>query len=146
MPRKVRQVFTNFSAGELNPLLNARTDAKAYFEGARQCKNWYLLDEGGVMRRPATQFTAELPAESRIIPFIFAEDEVAIVESVKAASDVYSPVSGKIIEVNELLLDNPEIINESPYSDGWFYKIQPDNLDEINELLSPQEYGEVCEE
>mgnify|MGYP000040965020 FL=1 len=75
-----------------------------------------------------------------------AEDEVAIVESVKAASDVYSPVSGKIIEVNELLLDNPETINESPYSDGWFYKIQPDNLDEINELLSPQEYAEVCEE
>ena len=75
-----------------------------------------------------------------------AEDEVAIVESVKAASDVYSPVSGEIIEVNELLLDNPETINESPYSDGWFYKIQPDNLDEINELLSPQEYGEGCEE
>ena len=75
-----------------------------------------------------------------------AEDEVAIDESVKAASDVYSPVSGEIIEVNELLLDNPETINESPYSDGWFYKIQPDNLDEINELLSPQEYGEVCEE
>ena len=75
-----------------------------------------------------------------------AEDEEAIVESVKAASDVYSPISGEIIEVNELLLDNPETINESPYSDGWFYKIQPDNLDEINELLSPQEYGEVCEE
>ena len=75
-----------------------------------------------------------------------AEDEVAIVESVKAASDVYSPISGEIIEVNEILLDNPETINESPYSDGWFYKIQPDNLDEINELLSPEEYGEVCEE
>jgi glycine cleavage system H protein len=75
-----------------------------------------------------------------------AEDEVAIVESVKAASDVYSPVSGEIIEVNELLLDNPETVNESPYSDGWFYKIQPDDLDEINELLSPEEYTEVCEE
>ncbi|MDC0873505.1 glycine cleavage system protein GcvH [Gammaproteobacteria bacterium] len=75
-----------------------------------------------------------------------AEDEVAIVESVKAASDVYSPISGEIIEVNELLIDNPETINESPYSDGWFYKIQPDDLDEINELLSPEEYGEVCEE
>ena len=75
-----------------------------------------------------------------------AEDEVAIVESVKAASDVYSPISGEIIEVNELLLDNPETINESPYSDGWFYKIQPDDLDEINELLSPEEYSEVCEE
>jgi len=75
-----------------------------------------------------------------------AEDEVAIVESVKAASDVYSPVSGEIIEVNELLLDNPETVNESPYSDGWFYKIQPDDLDEISELLSPEEYSEVCEE
>ena len=75
-----------------------------------------------------------------------AEDEVAIVESVKAASDVYSPISGEIIEVNEILLDNPETINESPYSDGWFYKIQPDDLDEINELLSPEEYSEVCEE
>jgi len=75
-----------------------------------------------------------------------AEDEVAIVESVKAASDIYSPVSGEIIEVNELLLDNPETVNESPYSDGWFYKIQPDDLDEINELLSPEEYSEVCEE
>jgi len=75
-----------------------------------------------------------------------AEDEVAIVESVKAASDVYSPVSGEIIAVNELLLDNPETVNESPYSDGWFYKIQPDDLDEINELLSPEEYSEVCEE
>jgi len=75
-----------------------------------------------------------------------AEDEVAIVESVKAASDVYSPISGEIIEVNELLIDNPETINESPYSYGWFYKIQPDDLDEINELLSPEEYGEVCEE
>ena len=75
-----------------------------------------------------------------------AEDEVAIVESVKAASDVYSPVSGEIIEINELLLDNPETVNESPYSDGWFYKVQPDDLDEINELLSPEEYSEVCEE
>jgi len=99
MPRKVRQVFTNFSAGELNPLLNARTDAKAYFEGARQCKNWYLLDEGGVMRRPATQFTAELPAESRIIPFIFAEDEVAIFALSNNRLDVYNS-SGTAIASN----------------------------------------------
>ena len=99
MPRKVRQVFTNFSAGELNPLLNARTDAKAYFEGARQCKNWYLLDEGGVMRRPATQFTAELPAEARIIPFIFAEDEVAIFALSNNRLDVYNS-SGTAIQSN----------------------------------------------
>ena len=77
---------------------------------------------------------------------ISSEDEVAIVESVKAASDVYSPISGEVIEVNELLLDTPETINESPYSDGWFYKIQPDDINELDELLSPDEYGEVCEE
>tara|TARA_R100000231_G_scaffold81721_1_gene62547 strand:- start:803 stop:3016 length:2214 start_codon:yes stop_codon:yes gene_type:complete len=99
MPRKVRQVFTNFSSGELNPLLNARTDAKAYFEGARQCKNWYLLDEGGVMRRPATQFTAELPAEARIIPFIFAEDEVAVFALSNNRLDVYNS-SGTAIASN----------------------------------------------
>ena len=70
MPRKVRQVYTNFSAGEINNLLNARTDAKAYFEGGKQVRNWYLLDEGGVMRRPATEYKATLPAQSRLIPFI----------------------------------------------------------------------------
>ena len=72
MPRKVRQVYTNFSAGELNSNLNARTDARAYFEGAKQCRNWFLLDEGGVMRRPATQFTNTLVGETRIIPFILS--------------------------------------------------------------------------
>ena len=75
-----------------------------------------------------------------------AEDEVAIVESVKAASDVYSPISGEIIEVNEVLLDNPEIINGSPYHEGWFYKLQPSDSEEINELLSPEQYGDICEE
>ena len=74
------------------------------------------------------------------------EDEVAIVESVKAASDVYSPISGEIIEVNEVLLDNPEIINESPYHEGWFYKLQPSDSEEIDELLSPEQYGDICEE
>ena len=77
---------------------------------------------------------------------ISAEDEVAIVESVKAASDVYSPISGEIIEVNEVLLDNPEIINESPYHEGWFYKLQPSDSEEIDELLSPEQYGDICEE
>ena len=75
-----------------------------------------------------------------------AEDEVAIVESVKAASDVYSPISGEIIEVNEVLLDNPEIINESPSHEGWFYKLQPSDSEEIDELLSPEQYGDICEE
>ena len=85
----------------------------------------------------------ELPETGRQIS---AEDEIAIVESVKAASDVYSPISGEIIEINELLIDAPETVNDSPYADGWFVKIQPENIDELNDLLSPDEYGEMCEE
>lgn len=75
-----------------------------------------------------------------------AEDEVAIVESVKAASDVYSPISGEITEVNNQLMDAPEIVNESPYTEGWFYKMRPSDISETNELLSPEQYGNVCEE
>ena len=77
---------------------------------------------------------------------IDAETDAAIVESVKAASDVYSPISGEVTEVNPILEDQPEIINSSPYEDGWFYKMIPSNLGEIENLLSPEDYSEVCED
>ena len=77
---------------------------------------------------------------------IDAESDAAIVESVKAASDVYSPLSGEVIEVNSLLEDQPEVINSSPYEDGWFYKLKPYDMDELNNLLSPEDYSEVCED
>tara|TARA_B100001778_G_scaffold27761_1_gene20256 strand:- start:135 stop:521 length:387 start_codon:yes stop_codon:yes gene_type:complete len=75
-----------------------------------------------------------------------AESDTAIVESVKAASDIYSPLSGEVIEVNSLLEDQPEIINSSPYEDGWFYKLTPSDLSELDNLLSPEDYSEVCED
>ena len=75
-----------------------------------------------------------------------AESDAAIVESVKAASDVYSPISGEVQEVNSLLEDQPEIINSSPYEDGWFYKISPSDLGELDNLLSPEDYSAVCED
>jgi glycine cleavage system H protein len=75
-----------------------------------------------------------------------AESDTAIVESVKAASDIYSPLSGEVIEVNSLLEDQPEIINSSPYEDGWFYKLTPSDLGELDNLLSPEDYSEVCED
>ena len=75
-----------------------------------------------------------------------AESDAAIVESVKAASDVYSPISGEVKEVNPLLEDQPEIINSSPYEDGWFYKVSPSDLDELENLLSPEDYSAVCED
>tara|TARA_B100001113_G_scaffold293475_1_gene250328 strand:- start:299 stop:685 length:387 start_codon:yes stop_codon:yes gene_type:complete len=75
-----------------------------------------------------------------------AENDAAIVESVKAASDIYSPLSGEVIEVNSLLEDQPEIINSSPYEDGWFFKLTPSDMDELDNLLSPEDYSEVCED
>ena len=75
-----------------------------------------------------------------------AESDAAIVESVKAASDVYSPLSGEVIEVNSLLEDQPEIINSSPYEDGWFYKLNPSDMREFDNLLSPEDYSDACED
>ena len=75
-----------------------------------------------------------------------AENDTAIVESVKAASDIYSPLSGEVIEVNSLLEDQPEIINSSPYENGWFFKLTPSDMGELDNLLSPEDYSEVCED
>ena len=74
------------------------------------------------------------------------KDGVAIVESVKAASDVYSPLTGEIVEINEKLSDNPEIINSSPYEDGWFFKVKPQNINELDEMLDSDAYKKVIEE
>ena len=75
-----------------------------------------------------------------------AETDAAIVESVKAASDVYSPLSGEVMEVNSLLEDQPEIINSSPYEDGWFFKLTPSDMSELDNLLSPEDYSDACED
>lgn len=70
----------------------------------------------------------------------------AVVESVKAASDVYPPVSGKVIEVNAALADKPETINEDAYGDGWIFVVEAEEPDQLNELLAPDDYAELLEE
>ena len=70
----------------------------------------------------------------------------AVVESVKAASDVYAPVSGKVVEVNSALSDKPETINEDAYGEGWIFVIEAEELDQLNELLSPDDYAELLED
>ena len=72
-------------------------------------------------------------------------NEAAIVESVKAASDVFSPISGKVKKINQKILDSPEIVNSSPFQEGWFYKIEPSNEDDLSSLLSSEEYLKTCE-
>lgn len=74
-----------------------------------------------------------------------AGEQIAVVESVKAASDVYSPISGKVVEVNAALADKPETINEDAYGEGWMFVVELSNADEVNELLDPDAYAEALE-
>ena len=73
-------------------------------------------------------------------------DVIAIVDSVKASSDVFCPVDGEIIEVNEKLLENPELINQSAFGDGWIIKIKPENSQQFDSLLSKEQYEELIGE
>ncbi len=74
------------------------------------------------------------------------DDSFGVLESVKAVSDTFIPISGKVIEVNEDLIDNPELINNDPYGDGWLIKVDPADDSELDELLSAEEYAEFIEE
>lgn len=79
----------------------------------------------------------ELPEVGAVVE---ADQEIAVVESVKAASDVYAPISGEIVEINEELVDNPELANEDPYGKAWFFKVKPANPADYDSLMSADEY------
>ncbi|KMT65795.1 glycine cleavage system protein GcvH [Catenovulum maritimum] len=75
-----------------------------------------------------------------------AGDEIAVVESVKAASDVYSPVAGEVVEINEELEDSPELVNTDPYGDGWLFKLKVEDMGEVESLHDAESYGETLED
>ncbi|WP_226668230.1 glycine cleavage system protein GcvH [Microbulbifer aggregans] len=75
-----------------------------------------------------------------------AGEEAGVVESVKAASDIYSPISGEVVAVNEALEDEPETVNSSPYDDGWFYRIKPSDESELDKLLDAEAYKAESDE
>jgi glycine cleavage system H protein len=79
----------------------------------------------------------ELPVAGRRVK---AGEACAVVESVKTASDIYSPAGGEIVEVNTAVVDNPALVNSEPFAGGWFYKIKLSNPAELNALLSPDDY------
>jgi len=85
----------------------------------------------------------ELPEVGQTVS---ASDECAVVESVKAASDVYSPLSGEIIEINESLEDSPDLVNRDPYGDGWLFTVKATDSSELDELMSADEYIELSSE
>ena len=72
-------------------------------------------------------------------------EEAGVVESVKAASDIYTLVSGEVVAVNEALQDAPETVNSSPYDEGWFFRVKPDDLSELDEAMDASEYREMLE-
>lgn len=110
---------------------------------------WVLIDDDGNAIVGITDHAQELLGDMVYVELpevgnnVAIEDETGVVESVKAASDVYAPVSGEIIEVNENLVDEPESINSEPYEGGWLYKIALGNESDLDELLTADEYADL---
>lgn len=77
---------------------------------------------------------------------LHAGQEAGVVESVKAASDIYAPISGTVVAINDLLEDAPETINGDPYHEGWFYRIEPSDVSELESLLSAEAYQTQCDD
>ena len=107
---------------------------------------WIKLEDDGTVTVGISDYAQDLLGDIVFVELpeigqqLKPEKEAAVVESVKAASDIYSPVRGEVLEINEKLLDEPEIINNSPYEDGWLFKIQPDDIESIKNLLTAEEY------
>lgn len=112
---------------------------------------WARLEEDGTLSVGITDH-----AQSELGDVVYIEapeigttlaagDEAGVVESVKAASDVYAPVGGEVIAVNPLLDDEPDIVNREPYEGGWFYRLQPTDAVELDNLLSAEDYAATLE-
>lgn len=113
---------------------------------------WIREEADGVITVGITDFAqeslgdvvfVELPEEGAEVA---AGDSLAVVESVKAASDIYAPMAGTITEVNESLADSPEQVNEDPYENGWFFKIKVTDSSETEELMDAESYQDQCSE
>jgi len=85
----------------------------------------------------------EVPDQGKVLD---AGGEAAVVESVKAASDVYSPISGEVTESNDAIVGDPSLVNQDPEGTGWFFKLKVSNADQINELMSKEDYDKFVTE
>lgn len=113
---------------------------------------WIRVEDDGSVTIGITDHAQELLGDVVYVELpevdsdVAVEDEIAVVESVKAASDIYAPISGTITEVNEELEDAPELINSSPYDDGWMFKMQPSEESEIDGLMDAESYQNEIDE
>ncbi len=112
---------------------------------------WIQVEADGVVTIGVTDHAQELLGDVVFVELpevgatLSAGDEVGVVESVKAASDIYAPVSGEVVAINEALEDAPETVNSEPYTDGWFFKIKLSDDSELASLLNAEGYAEVVE-
>ena len=112
---------------------------------------WAKIEDDGTVTVGISDHAQELLGDIVFVELpqvgssVAKQADVAVVESVKAASDVYSPVSGEIIATNENLENAPETVNSSPYDDGWFFKIKPTNIEEVSDLLDAETYKQLSE-
>ena len=111
---------------------------------------WALLEEDGSVTVGISDHAQEALGDVVFVELpevgdtLSAAEVAGVVESVKAASDVYAPITGEVIAINELLEDAPETVNSDPYTDGWFYKLQPADASELDALLSAEDYIALC--
>jgi glycine cleavage system H protein len=112
---------------------------------------WARLEEDGTVTIGVTDYAqaslgdvvfVELP---ELDAPVAAQEEAGVVESVKAASDIYAPISGTVVALNDSLEDAPERVNEDPYGDGWFFRLEPDDAADLDELMDAEAYGEMLE-
>ncbi len=110
---------------------------------------WVLVGDDGQVTVGITDHAQELLGDMVFIELpeidheLSAGDECSVVESVKAASDIYAPVAGTIVAVNENLADAPELINEDPYGEGWMFRMQISDASQLDELLDAAAYEVV---
>ncbi len=113
---------------------------------------WARVEEDGTVTIGITDHAQEALGDVVFVELpdvgtnVSAGEEAGVVESVKAASDIYSLVSGEVIEINETLQDAPETVNASPYDDGWFFRVRPDDLSELDEALDAADYRQLLED
>ncbi len=111
----------------------------------------WARDDGDVITVGITDHAQELLGDLVFVELpevgeeVTAGAEVAVVESVKAASDVYSPIGGVITEVNAVVIDDPALVNQDPYAEAWLFKIEPHSKAELDDLLDADEYAEIAE-
>ena len=113
---------------------------------------WVRLNDDGTVTIGITDHAQEALGDIVFVELPEVDSELAqgdascVVESVKAASDIYMPISGEVVDTNQGLVDEPEMINSSAYDDGWIFKIKPVDEDDIEQLMDASSYESECDE